>query len=271
VSEPKVSIGVAVYNRPELVIRTLDSIMNQDYTGQIEIIITDDGSTDNTPEVLKAYEKFHTCFENRVIKYFWQTHGGIAKAHNNFLRQRTGDICGVLDSDDMYRAAFVTECVKALMWNSGIGLVYTDNVYVDGDGTVLRDCPAIEWDMTRFLNTRNIRGDCWLAWWKGVLEFAHYDETFKFDLDYDLYYQMAQRTNFMRVPLPLHAVREHGGRSTRYREEAAYYHAAALAKYGFSVTYAYKRAREFGMFNEWRDAIVSGYKFGKLRRAELHL
>lgn len=93
-NEKKLSIIVPVYNREKSIERCIKSIMNQTYTN-IEIIIVDDGSKDNTPKICKELQK-----KDKRIKYIQQKNSGVAEARNTGLVESSGNYIGFVDSDD---------------------------------------------------------------------------------------------------------------------------------------------------------------------------
>ena len=90
---PKVSVVIPTYNRAHLICETIDSILAQTYK-DYEIIVVDDGSTDNTQEVLKRY--------GDKVRYFYQQNQGQASAWNFAVRQSSGEYIALLDSDDLW-------------------------------------------------------------------------------------------------------------------------------------------------------------------------
>ncbi|MDR0920955.1 MAG: glycosyltransferase [Lactobacillales bacterium] len=91
---PKISIIVPVYNVEEYLGSCLDSIINQTYSN-LEIIVVNDGSTDNSLEIAKEYMK-----RDDRIKIIEKKNGGLASARNAGLDEVTGDFIGFVDSDD---------------------------------------------------------------------------------------------------------------------------------------------------------------------------
>lgn len=90
---PLVSIIISTYNRAGLVLEAIDSALNQTYKN-LEIILIDDGSTDNTKEIITSYID--------KIRYFYKTNGGISSARNYGIKQATGEYIAFLDSDDKW-------------------------------------------------------------------------------------------------------------------------------------------------------------------------
>jgi len=255
---PSVSIGIPTWNRSDLVCRAIRSVLVQDYPRPVEVVVADDGSTDGTLANLQQF--------GSKIRVVSGAHRGIAATKNAALVNGTGSIRGILDSDDFYEPQFVRRCVETLRANPKVGLVYTDNYAVDGRGRVAGVQPALDWDLDAFLDTCNLRGDCWLAWWNILQETDLHDERFELEVDYDLFYQMAAITKFRRIPEPLHNVRTHAGRITKDRLKAAYWHAAGLGKYGHPITYAVRRAERRNCLHEWLREIQMGYAYGQSLR-----
>jgi len=99
ISHPKVSILITTWNRANLIGRAIQSAIDQDFKNW-ELIIADDGSTDNTKEVGKNWEE-----KDARIKYFRAPHfGRIAKISNFGLKQAKGEYIAILDDDDMWDA-----------------------------------------------------------------------------------------------------------------------------------------------------------------------
>ncbi len=104
----KISIIMPVYNTGRLVIKSLDSLVAQTYSN-IEIICVDDGSTDDTWDILKEY----ACQDFRV-KVFHQENGGPGAGRNRGLDEASGDYIMFCDSDDWYAPTMCEEMVNAM-------------------------------------------------------------------------------------------------------------------------------------------------------------
>ncbi len=106
-SKPLVSVIMPTYNRATRILNAINSALGQTYTN-IEILVVDDGSSDNTREVLENIQG---------IRYIRQEHGGQAKARNTGLKHATGEIIASLDSDDIWYPDFLERCVHRLTMN----------------------------------------------------------------------------------------------------------------------------------------------------------
>ncbi len=103
----KVSIITVCFNSREYIRQTIESVLNQSYKN-IEYIIIDGGSTDGTVAIVKEYEKLF----NGRLKWVSEKDNGIYDAMNKGIALATGDIIGVLNSDDWYENSAIEEVVK---------------------------------------------------------------------------------------------------------------------------------------------------------------
>lgn len=98
-AKPGVSVLIATYNRANLIGRAIKSVCDQTFEDW-ELIVADDGSTDDTPNVVKEWQK-----RDKRIKYFKSEHTGrIARISNLGLREATGEYIAILDDDDYWAA-----------------------------------------------------------------------------------------------------------------------------------------------------------------------
>lgn len=114
-----VSVIVPTYNRVGLIGRAIESIVNQTYR-DIEIVVVDDGSTDNTEEVIADI----SASAPRPIKYFKKPNGGCASARNKGTQLAAGDLIAFLDSDDLWMSDALESMVSALI-KGGADFVYS--------------------------------------------------------------------------------------------------------------------------------------------------
>lgn len=123
--KPLVSVIVPTYNRAHILHNALNSLLEQSYNN-IEIIVVDDGSTDDTADLINRYNNDH-------IKYFFQQNTGQAGARNKGLRHASGDIVASLDSDDIWYPNFLEQCVKKLVADD-LDFVFANWDQEDKDG-----------------------------------------------------------------------------------------------------------------------------------------
>jgi len=115
---PKVSVIIPTYNRNELVLDAIDSVLEQTFQ-DFEIIIVDDGSTDNTKTHIENYQK-----NDARIKYVFQKNQGVSIARNTGLKAAQGEYIAFLDSDDRFLIDKLEKQVSILDKHLDVGLVY---------------------------------------------------------------------------------------------------------------------------------------------------
>src|SRR5260221_13651148 len=96
-------IIITAYNYARFLPEALRSCLAQTYQ-PIEIIVVDDGSTDNTREVVAGFPD---------VKYIYQENRGLSAAHNNALRHSQGDFIQFLDADDTISPTKIERCMEA--------------------------------------------------------------------------------------------------------------------------------------------------------------
>lgn len=103
--EPLVSVIIPVYNTEKYVRRAVESILEQTYR-DVEIILVDDGSNDNSQSVCRAIEE-----SNKRVKYFLQPHNGVSAARNKGIKEAQGKYLFFCDSDDAWKENLLEEVV----------------------------------------------------------------------------------------------------------------------------------------------------------------
>ena len=135
---PKVSVYIPAYNAIDFIEEAIESVLNQTYT-DLEIVVVNDGSTDETGEFL---DKLYGV--NPRITIIHQDNGGISSASNNAINHCRGEYILQLDSDDALLSETVEMLVNVLDKND-IGFVYGDSYLTDQTGKVYGK--AYSWSM----------------------------------------------------------------------------------------------------------------------------
>jgi glycosyltransferase involved in cell wall biosynthesis len=112
---PLVSTIIAVYNREAYLADAIKSVMNQTYRN-IEIIVIDDGSTDNSKDVALLFAP--------PVRYHHQPNGGIAAAWNQGVKLAKGDFFAFLDSDDLWTNAKIQQQMDIISENAEFDIVF---------------------------------------------------------------------------------------------------------------------------------------------------
>ena len=124
-NQPLVSVIVPAYNVERYVETCLQSILDQSYQN-FEIIVVNDGSSDNTGEVIQS-------FHDERISYYSQENMGVSKARNSGITLAKGDFIALLDADDWWHEDKLEKQLKVLS-DASIDVSYTDQYLTDEDG-----------------------------------------------------------------------------------------------------------------------------------------
>lgn len=205
---PFVSVVIPSYNRADLIAETLESVLQQTYR-DLEIIVIDDGSTDGTRRVVEPFVRDN-------VRYVWQENAERAASRNHGLRLASGEFIAFLDSDDLWLPFKVARHVEILRANSRIGLVYSDFMQIEGDGTEVRSRRAggRSGRVTGALLRRNfIPFSTHLARTALVREIGGFceDRQLSGAEDWEMCVRLSLRTEFAYDPVVTTKIRTHSG------------------------------------------------------------
>ena len=143
---PKISIVTAAYNSAETIKDTFSSVANQTY-GNVEHILIDGASKDETLSIAKTYGQ-------HLAKVVSEPDKGIYDAMNKGVAATSGEIVGILNSDDFYASNEVLSLVANAFTDPNIDCVYGDLYYVDPADTsvIKRNWVSGEYHRQDFLN-----------------------------------------------------------------------------------------------------------------------
>lgn len=200
---PKVSIYIPAYNAASYIVGAVQSCLVQTFQ-DLEVVICNDGSTDNTVMLLEE----HFAGEPRV-RWISQRNGGIGKSTNTAIRHCRGMYIGQLDADDLLKPEAVQTCVEVLD-QQNIDAVYTDYDHIDEIGQYVRDgwCSggySRDWMATSMVAThfRMFRKRIWNR-------IQGCDETIKNAVDLDLWLKIHEKGHILHIHRILYSYRWHG-------------------------------------------------------------
>ncbi|MDZ7263035.1 MAG: glycosyltransferase, partial [candidate division KSB1 bacterium] len=119
--QPLVSVIIPTYNRAAWLEGAIESILDQSYSN-FEILVIDDGSTDDTPGIAARY--------GETVRYISQPNRGPAAARNLGVKYATGHYIAFLDSDDRWRKHKLFQQVALMVSDPSIKICYTDEIWI---------------------------------------------------------------------------------------------------------------------------------------------
>ncbi|MCK5568484.1 MAG: glycosyltransferase family 2 protein, partial [Spirochaetes bacterium] len=116
-----VSVIIPTFNRAYVLRRAVESVLSQSY-GEYEIIIVDDGSTDDTARVLEHFKKH--------VRVFYSPHSGVSKTRNTGIERAGGEWISFLDSDDYWFSEKLEKQMSYLKNNPQYRVCHTDEIWI---------------------------------------------------------------------------------------------------------------------------------------------
>jgi len=209
-NDPKVSIVIPVYNGSNFLGSAIDSALAQTYPN-VEVVVVNDGSTDNgeTERVALSYGK--------KINYFSKTNGGVASALNFGIKKMSGEYFSWLSHDDLYETTKVEEEVAELLSHSDPDntIVACNSLTLFENGMKRKDTIdkiIFENYLDIFLGASaktGVNGCSLLIPRHLLLEVGGFKEDLPVTQDYDLWYRLREKAQFVLLPRNLVTYRHH--------------------------------------------------------------
>lgn len=205
----KVSIITVAFNSVKTIEDTINSVLSQDFP-EIEYIVVDGGSTDGTVNIIEKYQ-------DRISKWVSEKDRGMYDAMNKGIAMATGDVIGILNSDDVYMNTHVISELMALMEQQKAKVVFADLILVDqaDDNRVLRYYDSGHFHPSKFKYgwmpahpTVFVRRELYEA-------VGQFSTTYQIAADYEMLIRILaiQRARYAYLPRPVVRMRS-GGAST---------------------------------------------------------
>jgi glycosyltransferase involved in cell wall biosynthesis len=194
---PKISIITVAYNSAETIKDTIESIIPQDYNN-IEYIIIDGGSTDETIDIAKQYSEYINFFSS-------EPDNGIYDAMNKGIKAATGDIIGILNSDDFYPNNFVISNVVKSFEKNSCDAVYGDLVYVKANDVnkIIRYWKAGEYSTLEMKNGWMLPHPTFFVKKEIYIRHGLYNTDLKSAADYEMILKLLYKHNISVYYIPM--------------------------------------------------------------------
>jgi glycosyltransferase involved in cell wall biosynthesis len=183
-SLPKISIVTPSYNQGQYIDETIKSVLAQDYPN-IEYIVVDGASTDNTVEILKGYGK--------RIRWISEKDNGQTEAIKKGFELSTGEFIAWLNSDDLYLPGAVSRVMDFFKNHPGAAMVYGKSYYIDEHGTRVGEYPTGPVDTKRLPEFNFICQPSAFFTREAFVSAGALDEGLHYSMDYDLWLRMSKK------------------------------------------------------------------------------
>lgn len=205
---PKVSVIIPTYNRVDFVQEAIESVFSQSYR-DFEIIVVDDGSTDDTHNILATF------IAEGLIQYIYQDNAGGGNARNTGIQAAQGKYIALLDSDDLFLPKKLAKQIALLEKHGEAGMVHCGFSKFDDTGKDLgyRDPSRfsgwiypkllLEWSVLISTSTVVIPASV-------LQEIGGFDDT-TWAADLDMWRRISRRYEILAVPDNLAMIRVHSG------------------------------------------------------------
>ena len=203
----QISIIIATHNCDKYLSRSLRSALDQVLSkSQYEVIVVDDGSTDDTKRILKP-------FKDMIRIMTFKKNKGLSYARNYAIKRALGKFIVCLDADDYISNDLLYVEHLFLFQNSNIDAVSCDYFLVNDNEEIVGRRDAARHPIA-----------CGVMYYKDkIKEIGLYDESFLALEDLDLRKRYLTKFNIYNIPLPLYRYRDHGNNLTKRKEHMEFY------------------------------------------------
>ena len=207
-NEPTISVIMATYNRASLISRAIESILDQTFQ-DFELIIVDDGSSDNTKEVIAGFMQ-----KDLRVKYFKNKKNlGLPKTRNEGIKVSRGKYIGLLDDDDEWLPDKLEKQINKFQSTpETIGLIYCGLAYISQSGKTSKTIiPRLKGNLFQDILKENFFGSSTPLIKKECFEKSGlFDGTFSNGEDWDMWIRISKNYEIDYVPEALTLYYVHG-------------------------------------------------------------
>lgn len=185
---PKVSVIMPAHNAAAFIKGAIESVLSQDYDN-LELIIVNDGSTDDLEKVLKDY------MDDKRIRYIASANRGVSHAINTGLESANGDYICFLHADDIFLPGRIRKQVIALESHPECGISYTNESYFLEEASRVIESPYFHFggDIFYFLKRNNFIHMSTAMFRRKIFDIARFDENLGCHEDWDIFLKLSAR------------------------------------------------------------------------------
>lgn len=206
-NNPLVTVYITNYNYAPFLEQSIRSVLDQTFQ-DFELIIIDDGSSDNSEEIIEKYR------ENDKVRIIYQQNKGLNATNNVAIAEACGKYIVRLDADDYLEPSALGMMVTLLEADPELGLVFPDYYYVDEDGNVTGQERRHHFDDEVTLYDQPAHGACTMVRLDFLKKMGGYDEEFTCQDGYELWIKFVTFYKVTNISRPLFSYRRHGNNLT---------------------------------------------------------
>jgi glycosyltransferase involved in cell wall biosynthesis len=200
-SKPLVTVYLVNHNYGSYIKRAIDSVLQQSLQ-DFELIIIDDGSTDNSKEVILSYENL------KGVSVVFQSNKGLTVTNNIALNLAKGKYIMRLDADDWLDENALSLLANSLELDPNLGMVFPDYYLVDENGELKELVRRHNFEEVSLFD-QPAHGACTMFRVKDLMEIGGYDESYSCQDGYQIWFHFIKNHKIKNINLPLFYYRQH--------------------------------------------------------------
>lgn len=205
--KPLISVIIPTYNRKDLLLDAVKSILAQE-PKNYEIIIVDDGSRDGTQEYVESFIRENSGKVNTPIRFFEKTNGGVAAARNFGIKESRGEYLAFLDADDVWIKGFLPAVTEYFKSHKSISIVYTDqrisvDYITEKRSRFQKNPPKSKFPIPFFIDNSPIQISSVVMKKEVLLDVGGLNENLRIHEDVELWNRISEKYEFGYIEKPL--------------------------------------------------------------------
>ncbi len=199
---PLITVYITNYNYGKFIRTAIESLLNQSFQ-DFELIIIDDGSTDNSKEIIEEYETIDR------ISVIYQRNRGLNITNNVALKVSKGKYIVRLDADDYLEPTALEDMSSALEKDDELGLIFPNYFIVDVDGNTLSEIKRHDFDTEVNILDQPAHGACTMIRSEYLKKVGGYDEDYTCQDGYELWVKFINKFKVTNINKTLFSYRRH--------------------------------------------------------------
>ncbi|MCB0392289.1 MAG: glycosyltransferase [Bdellovibrionales bacterium] len=223
-NKPLISLYLVNYNYGKYIEESIRSVLNQSYQN-FELIIIDDGSEDNSYEIIQQYKS------NSKVLTIFQKNKGLVRTNNVALSVARGKYIMRLDADDYLDPKALEKMCEKLEQETDAVLVFPDYFIIDEHGEIVHQYQRFDFKSEELLLEKPAHGAVTMIRTDFLRSVGGYDEDFSCQDGYDLWLKVFKNHKVLNISEPLFYYRQHGSNLTKNQRHLYHTRAEMMSKY----------------------------------------